>query len=232
MLLPLQPDRKPTQQQGREGAAAGGGAEDAGRQLMKPAASVAIMRDGPAGVETLMLRRPVGGAFGGMWVFPGGKVEAADHGADEIDRARSAAVREAAEEVGFLLARERLAFLSHWLPPVDVPHRFSTWFFVAAGDGKVTIDGREIDSYAWCSPREALSRCDSGDFKLVPPTWVTLHWLSRHTDAGAAVRAAVKGPPESFVTRLATAGDIRVALWQEDAGHQLETLPCQAPAIG
>ena len=220
MPLPLQPDRKPTQQPGRAGAAAGGGAEGTGRPLVKPAASVAIVRDGPTGVETLMLRRPVGGAFGGMWVFPGGKVEAADLGTDEVDRARSAAVREAAEEAGFLLARERLAYLSHWLPPADVPHRFSTWFFVAAGDGRVTIDGREIDSYAWCRPREALSRCDSGDLTLVPPTWVTLHWLSQHADADAAVRAATQGPPESFVTRLATVGDIRVAMWQEDAGHR------------
>ena len=35
MLLPLQPDRKPTQQQAREGVAAGGGAEDARRKTMK-----------------------------------------------------------------------------------------------------------------------------------------------------------------------------------------------------
>ncbi|MGB6059129.1 MAG: NUDIX domain-containing protein [Microthrixaceae bacterium] len=44
-----------------------------------PAATVVVLRDGPAGVETLMLRRDGKLAFaGGMWVFPGGRLDPGD----------------------------------------------------------------------------------------------------------------------------------------------------------
>src|SRR4051794_39761278 len=43
-----------------------------------PAATVVVVRDGPHGIETLMLHRAAAGAFGGMWVFPGGKVDPGD----------------------------------------------------------------------------------------------------------------------------------------------------------
>ena len=43
-----------------------------------PAATVILARDGSEGVEVLMLRRSSRGAFGGMWVFPGGRVENED----------------------------------------------------------------------------------------------------------------------------------------------------------
>ena len=56
-----------------------------------PAATVVVVRDGELGVETLMLRKSPGIGFGGMWVFPGGRIEAAD--ADSGDEARSAAAR-------------------------------------------------------------------------------------------------------------------------------------------
>ena len=51
-----------------------------------PAATVILLRDTPAGVETLMLRRNSKLAFGGMWVFPGGRVDPTDHeGAVDAD---------------------------------------------------------------------------------------------------------------------------------------------------
>ena len=44
-----------------------------------PAATVILLRDGPDGLETLMLRRNSKLAFvGGMWVFPGGRVDPED----------------------------------------------------------------------------------------------------------------------------------------------------------
>jgi 8-oxo-dGTP pyrophosphatase MutT (NUDIX family) len=83
-----------------------------------PAASVVIMRDGKAGIETFMLVRQEGSgmAFSGAFVFPGGKVDRADsqtawktHTPDtpEVpDRCFwIAAVRETFEEAGLLLAR-------------------------------------------------------------------------------------------------------------------------------
>ena len=43
-----------------------------------PAATVVLVRDGDDGLEVLMLRRSSAGQFGGMWVFPGGKIDEAD----------------------------------------------------------------------------------------------------------------------------------------------------------
>ncbi|OWY60791.1 hypothetical protein B7486_67260, partial [cyanobacterium TDX16] len=44
-----------------------------------PAATVVLVRDADGGgVETLMLRKTRGISFGGLWVFPGGRVEDAD----------------------------------------------------------------------------------------------------------------------------------------------------------
>ncbi len=87
--------------------------EDPGRvSEATPAATVVPIRDGAAGLEVLMLRRDARGAFGGMWVFPGGKVDPRDLHPEgkgspderELWAARRAAVREAAEEAGLAIA--------------------------------------------------------------------------------------------------------------------------------
>lgn len=45
----------------------------------RPASTVLVIRDGPAGVEVYLQRRPHGMHFaGGLWVFPGGRVDEAD----------------------------------------------------------------------------------------------------------------------------------------------------------
>lgn len=79
---------------------------------IRPAATVMLVRDtepgraggSTTGIEVFMLRRTTSAAFaGGMYVFPGGKVDAAD-GEGEAGF-RVAAIREAFEEAGVLLAR-------------------------------------------------------------------------------------------------------------------------------
>ena len=115
----------------------------------RPAATVVVSRpspDSPSGFEVLLLKRSDVGAFAGMWVFPGGRVDDADAGDDEHSRARAAAVREAAEEVQLTVAIERLVTWSHWTPPESAPARFTTWFFVAVLDEpvEVLIDDHEI----------------------------------------------------------------------------------------
>lgn len=85
----------------------------------KPASTVLLVRDviaGASGVEVLMVRRSAGMAFGASaWVFPGGKVAAADadpawddHSEGSYDHyersLRIAAAREVFEESGLLLA--------------------------------------------------------------------------------------------------------------------------------
>lgn len=81
----------------------------------KPASTVVLVRDAP-GLEVLMVRRSAGMAFGASaWVFPGGKVAAADSDPawdelsdgsyDHYERSlRIAAAREVFEESGLLLA--------------------------------------------------------------------------------------------------------------------------------
>jgi 8-oxo-dGTP pyrophosphatase MutT (NUDIX family) len=70
---------------------------------IKPAATVMLIRDDPAGLEVFLLRRTTAAAFAsGMYVFPGGKLDASDGDGDGAFRL--AAIREAFEEAGVLLA--------------------------------------------------------------------------------------------------------------------------------
>ena len=79
-----------------------------------PSASLMVVRDGPAGLEVLMITRHAQAGFaGGALVFPGGKVDKSDtewagrlpahHGGDGAHRL--AALRETFEECGLLLGR-------------------------------------------------------------------------------------------------------------------------------
>jgi 8-oxo-dGTP pyrophosphatase MutT (NUDIX family) len=73
--------------------------------LAKPAATVMLLRDATSGIEVFMLRRTKSAAFaGGMYVFPGGKVDEADGQGDPGYVV--AAIRECFEEAGVLLATD------------------------------------------------------------------------------------------------------------------------------
>lgn len=192
-----------------------------------PAATVVLLRDGDGGLETLMLHRSSQVAFGGMWVFPGGRVDPEDHRPDDHDDvapARRAAAREAVEECGLVVEADSLVTLSHWTPPAMTPRRYATWFFVArAGGGDVLVDGGEIHDHAWLSPAEVLRRRDRGEVDLAPPTYVTLADLAAHDDVeGVLADAARRQPPPRFATRWAAVEGGAVALWEGDAGYRSE----------
>ena len=112
-----------------------------------PSGTVVVLRDAP-GLELLLLQRSARDGQPGLWVFPGGKVDAGDQrsGADPADDARRAAVRETAEEAGLALEAETLAEISRWVTPEIAPRRFDTWFFaaIAPADAAVRVDGAEI----------------------------------------------------------------------------------------
>ena len=194
-----------------------------------PAATVVPLRDSVRGLEVLMLRRSPHGSFGGMWVFPGGKVDPADlpgHPAagDEIEAARAAAVREAQEESALELDPSSLVVLSFWLPPPEAPRRFATWFFLAPLDSgvDVVVDLGEIREHRWVTPQEAMDMREKGEMELAPPTYTTLWWLNRFSDTDGALAAARSRAPERYETHVALSRDGRLGatLWAGDAGYE------------
>jgi 8-oxo-dGTP pyrophosphatase MutT (NUDIX family) len=113
----------------------------------RPAATVVVLRDSPAGPEAFLVRRHEGMSFmGGAHVFPGGRVDASDHDGsadwcDGVDTAAQrlaalapqeaiayhvAAARELFEEAGVLLARDAAGgFIS--LAGAEVHERFKRY---------------------------------------------------------------------------------------------------------
>jgi 8-oxo-dGTP pyrophosphatase MutT (NUDIX family) len=193
-----------------------------------PSATVVLLRDiGGERLETLMLRRNSKLAFGGMWVFPGGRVDAVESDPDDlVGSARRAAVREAAEETGLVVVGSELVEWSHWEPPVAAVmaatgprRRFSTWFFVArAPAGEVAVDMGEIHEHAWMSPADALARREEGLIELAPPTWVTLWHLAHHATVDEALAEGRSRRPGRFHTRPLV-GTPMVLTWEGDRAY-------------
>lgn len=199
-----------------------------------PAATVILLRDGDAGLETLMLHRASTVAFGGMWVFPGGRVDDGDrrtHDTDDEASARRAAAREAAEECALLVEPADLVAFSHWTPPAETPRRYATWFFVArASAGEVLVDGGEIREHAWLTPDEVLARRARAEVDLAPPTFVTLSDLAEQPNVEAALEAAARRDPvPHYETRWGTIDGGAVALWHGDAGYDTSDPDAQGP---
>jgi 8-oxo-dGTP pyrophosphatase MutT (NUDIX family) len=191
-----------------------------------PAATVVVARDGDEGLTVLMVRRNSAHAFGGMWVFPGGRVDRADavdaiESCGELAAARRAAVRECREEAGLDVDAADLVPLSHWVPPPQAPRRFATWFFLVAApaEATVTIDGHEIHDHEWIRPADAIERNDRGEIEIVPPPWITLATLAPFATAADALAHAAAHDPAYFATRLAIDGDVRVTVWEGDAAY-------------
>ncbi len=188
------------------------------------AATVVLLRDHEDRLETLMLRRNSRLRFaGGMWVFPGGRVDPVDRcpgDDDPVAPFRRAAVREAEEEAGLIVAADQLVDFSHWTPPAGISRRFATWFFLArAPEGAVTIDGGEIHDHRWIEPAAAMHRRDQGEIELAPPTWVTLDRLAQHSNVEAALAHARANASAFYLTRIARTDAGPVALWEGDAGY-------------
>jgi len=199
-----------------------------------PAATVIPIRDGRDGVEALMLRRNSKIAFGGMWVFPGGRVDPGDWITaapdDDLQASRCAAVREAMEEAGLEIDSNALVTLSHWTPPAITPRRYLTWFFLApAPAGKVVVDGGEIHEHMWMSTKRAFSLRDAGEIEIAPPTWVTLHTLAAWRSVAETLDAVRARDPERFETHIAIEDGGPTALWHGDAGWSTSDATAPGP---
>lgn len=189
-----------------------------------PAATVVLLRDSNDGPEVLMLRKNAKIDFGGMWVFPGGRIDPedeADNG-DAETTARNAAAREAEEEAGVEVDPADFVWFAHWTPPPSTPVRFATWFFAApATDGRITIDDGEIKDHRWITPSAALALHGEGKIDLVPPTWVTLYHLARYRPVSALLDHLRGVRARIYETRAVKRSDgVRVALWAGDAGYE------------
>ena len=190
-----------------------------------PGATVVPLREGPRGLEVLMIERATALAYGGMWAFPGGRVDPGDADpadpTDEVAGARRAAVRESHEEVGLHLPPDTLVTYSHWTGGASNGRRFAAWYFLApAPAGDVTLDEHECTDHRWIRPVDAVAARDRGEIAVVAPTWMTLHSLLPARTVADALALASRRPPVIYRSRVAEVGDHRVVLWSGDAGYE------------
>ena len=170
---------------------------DAMPSVAVPAASVALLRDREIGLETYLLHRHARMPFApSTVVFPGGRVDPADH--DDPDpigpnSIRRCAIRETAEETGVVLAEVDLHPWAHWITPEIEPRRYDTWFFAAVmpADLEAADISGETERAEWSTPREAIAAERSGVIRLMPPTMSILIELA---DLGS-VEAVIKHAP-------------------------------------
>jgi 8-oxo-dGTP pyrophosphatase MutT (NUDIX family) len=126
----------------------------------------------------------------GVWVFPGGSVDAAD-GAEEAGL-RACALRELGEEAGIELpAEEELIPFTRWITPELIATRFDAWFFLALAPAHTPPrpDGVETTEARWFEPAAALEAHAAGEIVLSFPTRTQLGWLAEFPTSDAALAA-------------------------------------------
>jgi len=89
------------------------------------------------------------------------------------------------------LAADLLVPYAHWITPRHQSKRFDTHFFMAAApaDQLAAHDGSESVDSVWITPTAALAGKETGQFKLIFPTFLNLRKLSRFPTAQAALIA-------------------------------------------
>ncbi len=146
----------------------------------RQAATVILLRGGADDLEVLLVRRtPQARFMGGVWVFPGGAVDAEEGDGDEAHRA--AAIRELREEAAITLEDPAaLVKFSRWITPAEVQIRFDTHFFLAPlpSGQEPRIDGEECVDLGWFTPEAALAAYRAQQIALVFPTIKHLEQLS------------------------------------------------------
>lgn len=182
----------------------------------RPASTVVVLRaTEDARFEVLLVRRNDKVAFmAGAYVFPGGRLDDADHAegshveprdsqsrfSDLTPEAelpyRVAAAREVREEANVTIDIDDLIPFAHWVTPQIETRRYDTRFFLARMPEGQTArhDEGEMTELEWLAPADAIARCASGDILLPPPTWTTLKQLSRFRSIDEAIAWAESKP--------------------------------------
>ncbi len=219
------------------------------------AASVLVLRDSADGPQVLLTRRAAGMKnFADAWVFPGGRVDLADHTAEAQpahsseqtawQRSNRAAVRETFEEIGLRLEHETLISWAHWLPPPVMSKRFNTRFFIAPAplDAELNADAREVLEAIWLTPMSAARQARAGDMLCAPPTQINLYELEQCARDCAAVSAVlVRARQRQFITISARLDRDGETLWSVfpwdaryaalDPGGTLDAIPARYSEI-
>lgn len=137
----------------------------------RPAATVIVIRDAPGGAEVLLLQRSRrSGFFPTAWVFPGGRVDEADHsaavtgdvdGLPETCRAFAvAAVRECFEEAGIWLGRGK--------PPAGFRDALNAREATLEDAPHLVADLDRLEQWAWwITPEVEPKRYDTRFFVAV-----------------------------------------------------------------
>jgi 8-oxo-dGTP pyrophosphatase MutT (NUDIX family) len=148
-------------------------------------------KHGDRALEVLLLKRTEEARFmPGVWVFPGGGVDATD--GEGEGGYRACAVRELEEEAGIALPEdEELVLFSRWITPEIVSRRFDAWFFLALAPvhAPPVPDGVETTEARWFEPRAALDAQQAGELTLAFPTVQQLESLQPFRTAAEAIEA-------------------------------------------
>src|ERR1700677_856042 len=151
----------------------------------RQAATVIVLRGGAQTLEVLLVKRtPYAKFMGGVWVFPGGAVDAGEGDGDEAHRA--AAIRELREEAAVVLDDpDTLVKFSRWITPAEARTRFDTHFFLAPlpTGQEPLVDGEECVALGWFTPAGALEAHRNEQILLVFPTIKHLEQLDAFSAA-------------------------------------------------
>ena len=187
----------------------------------RQAATVILLRGGADALELLLVKRTPHARFmGGVWVFPGGAVDAHEGEGDAAHRV--AAARELQEEAGIVVADPAgLVKFSRWITPAEVAMRFDTHFFLASlPDGQeATIDGDEIVDQGWFTPAGALAANERGEVALVFPTIKHLEQLGAFMSTDALLEFARGREVGPVQPRIVTEGETARLLLPGEPGY-------------
>src|SRR5271154_1294609 len=187
----------------------------------RQAATVILLRGGAQTLEVLLVKRtPAARFMGGVWVFPGGAVDAGEGQGDGAHRA--AAIRELREEAAIVLAdADELVKLSRWITPAEVRTRFDTHFFLAAlpPGQEPAIDGEECVDLGWFTPDAALSAHRDGEILLVFPTIRHLEQLSAFSSVDELLSYARGRDVQPVEPKVIVEGEVARVLLPGDPGY-------------
>jgi 8-oxo-dGTP pyrophosphatase MutT (NUDIX family) len=187
----------------------------------RQAATVILLRGGGEQLEVLLVRRtPQARFMGGVWVFPGGAVDAHEGDGDEAHRV--AAIRELREEAAIVLDDpSSLVKFSRWITPAEVRIRFDTHFFLAVlPDGQEPrIDGEECVDLGWFTPRAALDAYRAGEIALVFPTIKHLEQLGEFSSVAELMAYARGREVQPVQPRVLLEGEVARIVLPGEPGY-------------